>query len=92
MELYKQIYVKMLKKEMNDLLNSGSLTPEQQYSFIEKICQKLVLVNDKKITETIENFNNDLQELEDNFKKQYQKYLDTKAEMSKDMYEAINKL
>ena len=92
MEDHQKIYIKLIKKEMNEILNSGSLNPEQQYKFIEQTSQKLILVNDKTVSKTVNKFIEDLTSLEEDFKKQYQKYLDTKADMCKEMYEAINKL
>ena len=90
MEEGKKLYIKMLQKTMEEDL--GLLQPEQQYNYIEKACSKLVVLNDSNINKNIESFFNDLEKLEEEFKKQYTKYLDTKADMCKDMYEEIKKL
>ena len=86
----KKLYVKMLQKTMEDDL--GLLEPEQQYNYIEKSCSKLVLLNDENINKNIEQFFNDLDKLEKEFKDQYAKYIDAKANMCKEMYEEIKKL
>ena len=90
MEEGKKLYIKMLQKTMEEDLSL--LEPEQQYNYIEKSCNKLVLLLDKDINKNIEKFFNDLEKLEEEFKKQYTKYIDTKADMCKEMYEEIKKL
>ncbi len=92
MEENKKLYIKMVQKEMNEVFESGTLNPEQQYSFIEKICQKLVLVDIDNITVNIKRFFNDLELLEKDFKKHYKQYIDKKADMCKEIYEEIKKL
>jgi hypothetical protein len=66
--------------------------PEQQYAYIEKASAKLILLDDEGINKNVENFLDDMAKIEKTFQKQYKKYLDTKAEICKEMYEEIKKL
>ena len=81
-----------LQKEMENDLSLLSQNPEQQYTYIEKACSKLILLDDEAINKNVEKFIDDMENLERNFQKQYKKYIDTKGEMCKEMYEEIKKL
>ena len=85
-----KLYIKLVKKEMNDALESGQLKAEEQYVYINGICQKLVLIDDVPID--FEGYFNDLDKLENDFKKQYKEYITKRGDMAKDMYEEIKKL
>jgi len=85
-----KFYIKLIKREMNNVLEKGQLTPEQQYNYIDGICQKLVLIDDVPID--FEGYYDDLDKLEKNFEKQYKEYIDKRGNMAKDMYEEIKKL
>ena len=85
-----KLYIKLVQKEMNDALESGQLKAEEQYIYVNGICQKLVLVDEMPID--FEGYFNDLDQLEKAFKKQYKDYITKRGEMAKDMYEEIKKL
>ena len=78
MEEGKKLYIKMLQKTMEEDLDLLAEHVEQQYSYIEKMCNKLVLLWDKDINKNIECFFNDLEKLEKDFKDQYVKCSDIK--------------
>jgi len=88
----KKLYIKLIQKEMNDTLESGILKPEQEQQFINQICMKLILANDPDINKTIKTYFDDLDKIDDSFKKTYKKYADNRYEMVKEMCEEIKKL
>lgn len=88
----KKLYIELIKKEMNDTLENDKLTAEQEYTLINQTCTKLVLMNDPDINKTIKTYFDDVDSVDDDFKKQYKVYLDKRGEMAKEIYEEIKKL
>ena len=88
-----KLYIRLVQKEMNDALESGQLKPEEQYIYINGVCQKLSIpgVIDK-LPIDIEGYFEDLDKLEKDFKKQYKDYITKRGDMAKEMYEEIKKL
>jgi hypothetical protein len=85
-----KLYVKVVQKEMNEALESGQLNAEQQYNYINTVCQKLILVDDIPIK--FKDYYDELDKIEDNFKKEYKEYVEKRGELAKDIYEEIKKL
>jgi len=96
MDKHMKLFVKMVRDNTVETLESGSITdPMQQYSFIGSQLEKLVLLRNDEITGTIEKYfsvQNALKDKIEGFQKEINKCLDEYAENAKSIYEEIKKL
>lgn len=81
-----ELYIKRVKEKLKKAMESGMLTPEQQMAAIDDTLEKLLILNDKTINESVAKFDVtnsslekqlvDLQkELFDSYKKAYDKLM-----------------
>lgn len=91
-----KLYVKLIKNEMENTLQSGALKePMAQYAYIETVLQKLLLIRDKTLTENIKDYFTDQEKLNkkiEQHQKELKKLIEEYGENAREMYEEIKKL
>jgi len=92
----KTLFISMLQKKAINKLETGIITKYMdQKDFIEDILLQLVSLKDKKVTESVQRYWKDQQELEkqmDEKGKEQEKLMETYTNNIKEIYEMIKKL
>jgi len=95
MDKSQEAYLKSLKKEMIDALESGLLKPEEQYQMVNNTIKNMFLVRDDKITLTCLKYLDDQEKLTDQIKEKNSEIIKLQSEYVenvKKIYEQIKKL
>ena len=95
MDKSQEAYLKSLKKEMIDALESGLLKPEEQYQMVNNTIKNMFLVRDDKITLTCLKYLDDQEKLTDSIKEKNAEIIKLQSEYVenvKKIYEQIKKL
>ena len=91
-----KLYVELVKNEMIETLESGSIRdPMQQYKYIDTVLQRFLLLNIENVNKAIVKYFEDQKKVKDDMEKamaEYQKHLDVYADNCKNIYEEIKKL
>lgn len=95
MDKSQEAFLKSLKKDMIDALESGLLKPEDQYRTVNSTIKSMFLVRDDKITLTCLKYLDDQEKLTDKIKEltdEITKLQTEYVENVKKIYEQIKKL
>ena len=95
MDKSQEAYLKSLKKEMIDALESGLLKPEEQYQMVNNTIKNMFLVRDDKITLTCLKYLDDQEKLTEQIKEKNAEIIKLQSEYVenvKKIYEQIKKL
>jgi len=95
MDKSQEAYLKALKKDMIDALESGLLKPEEQYQMVNNTIKNMFLVRDDKITLTCLKYLDDQEKLTDSIKEKNSEIIKLQSEYVenvKKIYEQIKKL
>jgi len=95
MDKSQDAYLKALKKDMIDALESGLLKPEEQYQLVNTTIKQMFLVRDDKITIVCLKYLDDQEKLTDSIKEKNNEIGKLQAEYVdnvKKIYEQIKKL
>ena len=95
MDKSQEAYLKALKKDMIDALESGLLKPEEQYQMVNNTIKNMFLVRDDKITLTCLKYLDDQEKLTDQIKEKNSEIIKLQSEYVenvKKIYEQIKKL
>jgi len=95
MDKSQEAFLKSLKKDMIDALESGLLKPEEQYQMVNNTIKHMFLVRDDKITLTCLKYLDDQEKLTDSIKEKNSEIIKLQSEYVenvKKIYEQIKKL
>jgi len=95
MDKSQEAYLKALKKDMIDALESGLLKPEEQYQMVNNTIKNMFLVRDDKITLTCLKYLDDQEKLTEQIKEKNAEIIKLQSEYVenvKKIYEQIKKL
>jgi len=95
MDKSQEAFLKSLKKDMIDALESGLLKPEEQYQMVNNTIKNMFLVRDDKITLTCLKYLDDQEKLTDSIKEKNAEIIKLQSEYVenvKKIYEQIKKL
>ena len=95
MDKSQEAYLKSLKKDMIDALESGLLKPEEQYQMVNNTIKHMFLVRDDKITLTCLKYLDDQEKLTEQIKEKNSEIIKLQSEYVenvKKIYEQIKKL
>ena len=95
MDKSQEAFLKSLKKDMIDALESGLLKPEEQYQMVNNTIKHMFLVRDDKITLTCLKYLDDQEKLTDSIKEKNAEIIKLQSEYVenvKKIYEQIKKL
>jgi len=95
MDKSQEAYLKALKKDMIDALESGLLKPEEQYQMVNNTIKNMFLVRDDKITLTCLKYLDDQEKLTEQIKEKNSEIIKLQSEYVenvKKIYEQIKKL
>jgi len=95
MDKSQEAYLKALKKDMIDALESGLLKPQEQYQMVNNTIKNMFLVRDDKITLTCLKYLDDQEKLTEQIKEKNAEIIKLQSEYVenvKKIYEQIKKL
>ena len=95
MDKSQEAFLKALKKDTIDALESGLLKPEEQYQMVNNTIKNMFLVRDDKITLTCLKYLDDQEKLTDSIKEKNAEIIKLQSEYVenvKKIYEQIKKL
>ena len=91
-----ELFVKQLKEQMVETLESGQLEPLAQYAYVDGICLQLLTIDeDIGVFNAIKSYFDEQTKLKDeinNLNKQLKEKMDKIADNTKSIYEEIKKL